>query len=92
MTSVLAPGGTALLLVKPQFEVGRSALDSRGVVADPHRAIRAVDQVVNAAAALGWRCAWRGPTRLAGERGNQEFFVKLVPAAVVGDGSVGGVG
>ena len=87
LTSVLAHDGMALLLVKPQFEVGRSALDSRGVVADPRLALRAVDQVLDAAAALGWRCAWRGPTKLTGERGNQEYFVKLVADV----GPVGGV-
>lgn len=34
---VAADGATALVLVKPQFEVGRGHLDSRGVVADPRR-------------------------------------------------------
>ncbi len=34
MLRVLQPGGAALLLVKPQFEVGRKGLNSQGVVTD----------------------------------------------------------
>ena len=45
LRAVTALGGTAILLVKPQFELGRAALDSRGVVADPALAATAVDLV-----------------------------------------------
>ena len=37
LRSVARDGAVALLMVKPQFELGRAALDSRGVVADPAR-------------------------------------------------------
>lgn len=79
LLAVLAPDGEALLLVKPQFEVGRSGLDSHGVVRDERLRQRAVADVVAEAAALGRPAAWTGPSRLAGENGNQEFFVKLGP-------------
>lgn len=75
--AVVAPRGMALVLVKPQFELSRSALDSHGVVIDPQRAQSAVDAVVEEALTLGWICTWRGPTSLPGERGNQEFFLRL---------------
>jgi 23S rRNA (cytidine1920-2'-O)/16S rRNA (cytidine1409-2'-O)-methyltransferase len=84
---VLSPTGSALLLVKPQFEVGRAGLDSGGVVRDPAARARAVAGVVAAAARLGRRLAWEGPSMLAGESGNQEYFVHLVPAASVVGGS-----
>ncbi len=74
---VVAPAGEALLLVKPQFEVGRSGLDGHGVVRDERLRARSVAAVVADAAALGRRTVWTGPSRLAGENGNQEFFVKL---------------
>lgn len=84
LRAVTRDGGEALLLVKPQFEVGRGGLDSRGVLADPDAAPLLVDAVASAATEAGWREIWRGPSPLAGENGNQEFFLRLV-AGTVGD-------
>ncbi len=85
--AVLRPDGAALLLVKPQFEVGRAGLDDRGVVRDDALRERAVAGVVEAAAALGWHLAWRGESGLPGESGNREYFVHFVRVgSAVGDG------
>lgn len=72
--SVLSPRGSALLLVKPQFEVGRSGLDSHGIVRDDPTRIRGISMVVNKAAELGWSLAWQGDSAVPGERGNREVF------------------
>lgn len=77
LLAVLDDGGTALLLVKPQFEVGRSRLGSGGVVRDEKLRERAVGSVVARAAELGWRCDWQGVSRLPGTDGNVEYFVRL---------------
>lgn len=77
LLKVLRPCGVALLLVKPQFEVGREALGAGGVVRDPRQREETVNAVVEAADALGWGCDWRGPSRLPGAGGNQEFFIRL---------------
>lgn len=77
LLGVLSDDGEALLLVKPQFEVGRDRLGAVGVVRDPTLRAEAVDGVVAAAAALGWTAPWRGPSRLPGTGGNVEFFVRL---------------
>ncbi|MBB1495695.1 TlyA family RNA methyltransferase [Propioniciclava sp. MC1595] len=84
LRSVARDGAVALLMVKPQFELGRAALDSRGVVADPARVPEAADLVARAAAEAGWREVWRGLSPLPGESGNREVFLKLVaePGAV----------
>ena len=74
---VLAPGATALLLVKPQFEVGRQRLGAGGVVTDETERAGAVDRVLDEAARLGWECFWRAPSRLPGPAGNVEFFIGL---------------
>jgi 23S rRNA (cytidine1920-2'-O)/16S rRNA (cytidine1409-2'-O)-methyltransferase len=79
--AVLSDRGEALLLVKPQFEVGRSGLDDHGVVRDPALRATAVERVVARAARLGRSLAWQGPSEPAGESGNLEYFVHLVPAA-----------
>lgn len=88
MLSVLAPQGAALILIKPQFELDRAALDSHGVVADPLRAAEAVDGVILFAESLGWACTWRGPTLLPGELGNQEYFCRLERQRMPASGSM----
>lgn len=75
--SVLAAGGEALLLVKPQFEVGRDALGAGGVVRDDALRHRCVDDVVATATGLGWRELWRGVSALPGASGNVEYFVRF---------------
>lgn len=78
LLGVVRPDGTALLLVKPQFEVGRGGLDRRGVVRDEKARAAAVQRVAEVASALGWRAVWQGPSRVVGENGNQEYFLRLV--------------
>jgi 23S rRNA (cytidine1920-2'-O)/16S rRNA (cytidine1409-2'-O)-methyltransferase len=73
--AMLAPGATALLLVKPQFELGPGALDGRGVVAGEADRARAVDGVADACRALGWTVLGTHPSALAGGDGNRETFV-----------------
>ncbi len=77
MLAVLAPGGTALLLVKPQFEVGREMLGVGGVVRDRVIQHAAVESVVETAKNLGWRCDWQAESVLPGSAGNAEFFIRL---------------
>jgi 23S rRNA (cytidine1920-2'-O)/16S rRNA (cytidine1409-2'-O)-methyltransferase len=73
----VSPAGAALLMVKPQFEVGRDNLDGRGVVRDVNLRVAAVDGVAAACAALGWRESWRGESQLPGQDGNVEYFLGL---------------
>ncbi len=77
MLDVLRPDGVALLMVKPQFEVGRERLGSGGVVRREKDRISAVDDVGEAAAALGWFEDWRGVSQLPGPAGNVEYFLRL---------------
>ncbi|MGI3781336.1 MAG: TlyA family RNA methyltransferase [Janthinobacterium lividum] len=75
--AVTTVDGTWLLMVKPQFEVGRAALGGDGVVRDPVLHRRAIDGVAAAAAVLGWHVQAEVASRLPGPAGNQEFFVRL---------------
>jgi 23S rRNA (cytidine1920-2'-O)/16S rRNA (cytidine1409-2'-O)-methyltransferase len=70
-------GGDVVLMVKPQFEVGRQALPKTGVVVDPGQRSRAVAGVLESALAAG--LAPRGLARspLPGQDGNVEFFLWL---------------
>lgn len=77
LLAVVATDGVALLMVKPQFEVGREALGSGGVVRDEASRLAAVDVVVEAASRLGWERVWQAPSVLPGPSGNREYFVAL---------------
>ncbi|MCZ6938020.1 TlyA family RNA methyltransferase, partial [Micrococcus luteus] len=93
LAGVCRPGAELLLMVKPQFEVGRRALPRTGVVTDPDARRDAVAGV--AAAALGAGLAPRGLARsgLAGQDGNAEFFLRLRrPDATAADDPAGGTG
>ena len=93
LAGVCRPGAELLLMVKPQFEVGRRALPRSGVVTDPDARRDAVAGV--AAAALGAGLAPRGLARsgLAGQDGNAEFFLRLRrPDATAADDPAGGTG
>lgn len=77
MLGVLAKTGQALLLVKPQFEVGRQRVGSGGVVRSDADRRWAVESVIAAAGYIGWRCDWQSPSALPGTNGNQEYFIRL---------------
>lgn len=74
---VLRDDGAMLIMVKPQFEVGRSDLGKNGVVADPALQRAAVDGVARTAADLGWHTIAIAPSRLSGGTGNLEYFLHL---------------
>ncbi|WP_114856022.1 TlyA family RNA methyltransferase [Brachybacterium sp. YJGR34] len=80
--AVVRSGGDLLLMVKPQFEVGRSALPKSGVVSDPAARRGAVQGVAEAAAREGLVLCAVGPSGLAGQDGNCEYFLHLRPGGV----------
>jgi len=78
---VTAPGADLVLMVKPQFEVGRERLGSGGVVRDPAVRADAVRAVAAAAAQLGLGCRGVVASPLPGPSGNVEYFLWLRPGA-----------
>jgi 23S rRNA (cytidine1920-2'-O)/16S rRNA (cytidine1409-2'-O)-methyltransferase len=66
-----------ILLVKPQFEVGKSAIGKHGVVRDLSAQAGAISGVLTAAQDLGWH--YRGLTwsPLVGPAGNIEYLLWL---------------
>jgi 23S rRNA (cytidine1920-2'-O)/16S rRNA (cytidine1409-2'-O)-methyltransferase len=70
----LAPGGEALAMVKPQFELGRKRV-GRGVVRDPGDRREAILAVAEAAADLGLPVRGIASSGLPGPKGNRETFV-----------------
>jgi 23S rRNA (cytidine1920-2'-O)/16S rRNA (cytidine1409-2'-O)-methyltransferase len=66
-----------VLLVKPQFEVGRSRVGKKGVVRNPIDRAQAIVEVLEAAQKLGW--CYRGLTfsPVRGPAGNIEYLLWL---------------
>ena len=88
LVSVLAPGADLVVLVKPQFEVGRAQVGRGGLVKDPALHLQALRDVARGAQDLGYGVLAACPSPLRGSEGNREFFVHLrvgAPALPAGD-------
>lgn len=72
--AVLAPGGSIVALIKPQFEAGREQVGKRGVIRDPavHEAV--LRKVLEAGEASGLHLSGLTFSPLRGPEGNIEFF------------------
>jgi 23S rRNA (cytidine1920-2'-O)/16S rRNA (cytidine1409-2'-O)-methyltransferase len=81
LVAVAAPGAEFLLMVKPQFEVGKARLPRGGVVTSPEDRAAAVGAVAEAALGLGLSVAGVVRSPLPGPSGNVEFFLCLRGAA-----------
>ena len=66
-----------LLLVKPQFEVGREKIGKKGVVRDANVQADAIAQVLRSAQALGWGYCGLTWSPLLGPAGNIEYLLWL---------------
>lgn len=71
---LLAPGGRMVILVKPQFEVGRDQVGKGGIVRDPALHQQSIDRVRGAVEMLGFKTdVVESP--IQGAEGNREFLV-----------------
>ncbi|MEB3292909.1 MAG: TlyA family RNA methyltransferase [Synechococcales bacterium] len=64
-----------VLLVKPQFEVGRDRIGKKGVVRESQDQAWAIEQVLQAAQGLGWCYQGVAFSPLVGPAGNLEFLL-----------------
>jgi 23S rRNA (cytidine1920-2'-O)/16S rRNA (cytidine1409-2'-O)-methyltransferase len=67
----------AVLLVKPQFEAGRSHVGKKGVVRDPEAQAEAIFRVLQAAQQLDWQYCGLTASPLLGPAGNIEYLLWL---------------
>ncbi|WP_136612370.1 TlyA family RNA methyltransferase [Sinomonas albida] len=77
LAACTVPGGDLLLMVKPQFEVGRERLARTGVVSSPTERRRAVASVATAALGAGLGLRGLAESPLPGQDGNVEYFLWL---------------
>lgn len=79
LASVLKAGGWMVALIKPQFELTKSALNKQGIVKQERDRKAAVERVLASAAACGFEALRVIPSPIEGGDGNREFlgyFVK----------------
>ena len=73
LSSLLDDGAVLVSLIKPQFEVGRSAIGKKGIVKNPKDRKNAVMTVVEVAKALGLGCLGVYESVITGGDGNIEY-------------------
>ena len=79
LRSILGPSANAVVLVKPQFEVGRRQVGRGGIVRDPELHLQALADVAAFAQAAGYCVRGACASPVTGATGNREFFLHLVP-------------
>jgi 23S rRNA (cytidine1920-2'-O)/16S rRNA (cytidine1409-2'-O)-methyltransferase len=74
LASILKDGGWMVALIKPQFELTKSALNKQGIVKQERDRKAAVERVLQSAAACGFEAVSVIPSPIEGGDGNREFL------------------
>ncbi|HUF17032.1 MAG TPA: TlyA family RNA methyltransferase, partial [Thermoanaerobaculia bacterium] len=75
---ILEPAGEVVVLIKPQFEVGREGVGKGGIVRDPERRSAAVEGALDAARETGFTVGDVVESPVRGAEGNIEFLAHLM--------------
>jgi 23S rRNA (cytidine1920-2'-O)/16S rRNA (cytidine1409-2'-O)-methyltransferase len=76
--SVLADGGIFVCLIKPQFEVGKSGLNKKGIVKNDTLRKQAVAEVIECATTFGFSNRGVIESPILGGDGNTEYLACFV--------------
>ena len=74
VTALLQPGGQMVILIKPQFEVGKGQVGKGGIVRDPELHQAACERVERAVREFGFETAII-ESPIPGAEGNKEFLL-----------------
>lgn len=77
--ALMTDDAEAVLLVKPQFEVGRAKVGRGGIVRDDEARLAALDGVMECLASSGLGTVATCVSPITGAKGNVEFFVHVSP-------------
>lgn len=75
---LLRENGAMVILIKPQFEVGRDQVGKGGIVRDPELHRQVCERIEGAAKALGFQTAVMD-SPILGAEGNREFLLYAAP-------------
>ena len=90
LSGLLRPEADLVVLVKPQFEVGRGRLNGQGVVTDPKDRTRALERVVAAVGEHGLHVHGIRTSPISGTSGNTEYLLwaRSVPSDTMSEDRV----
>jgi len=71
---LLKPSGRVLILIKPQFEVGKGEVGKGGIVREPEKHQRVIEEVNASAAEYGLKVHGVIDSPITGAEGNREFL------------------
>lgn len=74
---LLAEGGKAVALIKPQFEAGRGSLSKKGIVRDEKTRLRCVEEIKRFAEQCGFAVIGTAESPITGGDGNVEYLLGL---------------
>jgi 23S rRNA (cytidine1920-2'-O)/16S rRNA (cytidine1409-2'-O)-methyltransferase len=77
LVPLLREGGRIIVLVKPQFEVGKGEVGKGGIVKDETKRDRVVEEVKEFAERIGLQETGVIKSPITGAEGNVEFLMKL---------------
>ena len=73
----LQQSATVIILVKPQFEVGKGEVGKGGIVRDKDKIQKAVDKVISHAVKAGFKVRGLINSPITGQKGNIEYLLYL---------------
>ncbi len=82
LNKLLAENGTAVCLIKPQFEAGKDKVGKKGVVREKSVHLEVVDNVINMALENGFSVEGLQFSPIKGPEGNIEYLIYLVKSQV----------
>ncbi len=80
---LLTDAGRLIILIKPQFEVGRGEVGKGGIVRDPEKHARVIEEVNRFANELGWKVVKVIESPIRGAEGNVEFLALYEKTGIV---------
>ncbi len=73
----LAPEAAMIILIKPQFEVGKGEVGKGGLVKDPEKHRRVIDEITAFCEKQGFKPLGHIPSPILGAKGNREFLLAV---------------
>ena len=74
LVPLLEPAGRIVILIKPQFEVGKSEVETGGIIRDENKHSRVIAEVNSFAESCGLRVVGVTDSPITGADGNREFL------------------
>ncbi|MEO8041849.1 MAG: TlyA family rRNA (cytidine-2'-O)-methyltransferase [Acidobacteriota bacterium] len=88
--TLLRDGARVVVLIKPQFEVGKGEVGKGGIVRDPQSQERVVREINSFAAGLGFEVIGTIESPITGAEGNREFLSCYQKRLIETDNASGG--